>query len=496
MHRLKRLVPRPVKKALKALRINPVAGAPRAYRSRLARERVAARASESESPAESRVAPPSPLAVEGAEPERTRADRARTERRADRLRSQLDEATHARRSAVRQRDDARETLQDVRDRLRKLEQQVRFPEEAWWEQRAQLAGWTSGEGLRDFSYFPGGTQNPYLRMLYARLPEEGFDPRPLARFDHLNRLPPDSVFHLHWTRIAQLGAETTEQAQETTDEFLDTIAAFVERGGKLLWSVHEALPHDCPFPEIEMELRQNLANLASGVHVLHDTTVAEVAEFYTLPSDKVFVVEHPLYTGIYETYLTRDAARRLIGLGDDQVMILAFGAIRPYKGFDRLVRLLPRLRKETGRDVRVMVAGPTMRSIDNSELQNLVATTEGATLTEDPIPDEYVQVMFKSADIVALPYRQVLNSGVLMLGLTFGCASIAPENPVTRDALASGLVRLFDRTDEDGLYQVLRDAVDAASPEAGTLPEVFARRYDPATIAGEFAANLRRIVDS
>jgi len=395
---------------------------------------------------------------------------------------------------VRQRDEARDTLQNVRSRLRKLEQQVKFPEEAWWEQRAKLAGWAPGEGLRDFSYFPGGSQNPYLRMLYSRLPEEGYDPRPLARFDHLHRLQADSVFHLHWTRIAQLGAETVEQAQQQTDDFLDTIAAYVERGGTLLWSVHEPLPHDCPFPEIEKELRQNLVDLAAGVHILHPSTVGEVAPYYTIPDDKVFVVEHPLYTGIYEDYLTRRSARKLIGLGDDEVLVLGFGAIRPYKGFDRLVRLLPRLREETGKDVRVMIAGPTMRSIDNSELQNLVATTSGATLTDDPIPDEYVQVMFKSADIVALPYRQVLNSGVLMLGLTFGCPSIAPDNVVTRDALGSGLVRLFDRSDNDGLYQVLREAVDNVDEAPRELPEAFATRYDPATTAGEFAAHLHRIV--
>jgi glycosyltransferase involved in cell wall biosynthesis len=410
------------------------------------------------------------------------------------LRARVEKVNEARGLVTEQRDKARTQLRDARRRLQRLEKQVRDPEEAWWEQRSELAGWEQSDGLRDFAYFPGGTQNPYLRMLYSRLAETGFDPRPLARFDHINRLAPDSVFHLHWTRIAQLGATTREEAQQISDEFFATIAAFVERGGTLLWSVHEPLPHDCLFPEVEAGLRQDLADLAKGIHVLHESTVEEVAPHYQLPGDKVFVVEHPLYTGIYETYLTRRASRRLIGLDDDAIMILAFGAIRPYKGFDRLVRLLPRLRKESGCDVRVMVAGPTMRSIDNAGLYELVAATEGATLTGEPVPDEYVQVMFKSADIVALPYRQVLNSGVLMLGLTFGCDSIAPENAVTRDAVASGLVRLFDRTDDDDLYRVLMEAIGDAKTIDHHLPDEFTTRYDPAAIAGQFAESLRRIL--
>jgi glycosyltransferase involved in cell wall biosynthesis len=493
MIHLKRLTPRPVKNTVKAFRINPIAGAPRTYRSRLARDRAAARSSTSTG--RKRVAPPSPIQNDGGSPPPGRPDRIRGERRATRLRAQIDEASATKRDALRQRDKARETLSEVRGRLRKLEQQIKFPEEAWWAQRAELAGWTRGEGLRDFAYFPGGAQNPYLRMLYSRTPEAGFDPRPLARFDHLHRLPPDSVFHLHWTRIAQLGATTLEEAQAKSDNFLDTIASFVERGGTMLWSIHEPLPHDCPFPAVEQDLRQHLADLATGIHILHASTVDEVAPYYRLPTEKVFVVEHPLYTGIYEDYLPRASARRLIGLRDDEVMILGFGAIRPYKGFDRLVRLLPTIRERTGAKVRVMVAGPTMQSVDNSELERLVAATDGATLSEEPIPDQHVQVMFKSADIVALPYRQVLNSGVLMLGLTFAKPSIAPDNAVTRDALPSGLVRLFDRSDDDDLCRVLVEAVAEAGDSMPGLPESFATRYDPATIAGEFAAHLRRITD-
>lgn len=487
MRRLLRFVPRSFKDALKAFRITPLVGpAPPQFKSELGRKRAAA----------SRTATPALTRGDRDAPATQPLELGRSDRKIEAIRSRLEKTDDARRNLTEQRDTARAQLRETRQRLQQLEQQIRFPEEAWWEQRSQLAGWAPGDGLADFTYFPGGTQNPYLRMLYSRLPEVGYDPRPLARFDHLHRLSPESVFHLHWTRIAQLGATTLEKAQATSDEFLDTIAAYVERGGTLLWSVHEPLPHDCPFPEVEEDLRQHLADLATGIHILHDSTVDEVAPFYRLPRDKVFVVEHPLYTGIYETYLTRRAARRLIGLDDDAVLILAFGAIRPYKGFDRLVRLLPRLRKETGRDVRVMVAGPTMRSIDNSELHDLVATTEGASLTGEPIPDEYVQVMFKSADIVALPYRQVLNSGVLMLGLTFGCDSIAPDNAVTRDAVESGLVRLFDRTDDEDLYRVLSEAVAETDLIDHELPEAFATRYDPATVAGEFAGHLRRIVDT
>ena len=424
--------------------------------------------------------------------EEARSQRDRSKKQVKQLREQRDDARKRLRQTREQRDRARTDLRGARRRLADLQREVRFPEEAWWEQRTALAA-PKGLGLHDLSYFPGGTQNPYLRLLYSRCPEVGFDARPLGSLDHLYRLPADSAFHLHWTRIAQLGATTEDQAREKTAEFLAPIESFVERGGTFLWSIHEPLPHDCPFPNVEIELRRRLIELAHGVHVLHARTVEEVEPYYTIDPDKLFVVDHPLYNGIYEEYLTREAARGLLGLEDDEVLLLAFGAIRPYKGFDRLVRLLPKLTADTGLRLRVMVAGPTMGSIDNSKLLVVVEITEGASISTNPIPDEHVQVMFKSADVVVLPYRQVLNSGVLMLGLTFGCRSVAPDNSVTRDALDSGLVHLFERSSDEDLFRAVKEAI-LARHDQGTLPAAFRDRYDATAIAGQFAAHLERLI--
>jgi beta-1,4-mannosyltransferase len=462
--RLKRLLPRRIVAVMKAVRINPVAGAPRRYQSQLARERQRAR-ERTGSP----KAPPPPRA-------KPAADRA--------------PARDATTQEARARDGAR---RPARARL-ETSGPASFADETWWVQRATLSGWPTGIGLTDFAYFPGGILNPYLRLLYSGLSETGFDPRPLARFDHINRLAPSAVLHLHWTRTAQLGATTEQDARYSTDAFLDTMAAFVERGGRMLWSIHEPLPHDCPFPQIEIELRQHLADLAAGVHVLHESTIEAVESYYHLDPAKVFVIEHPLYTGVYPSYFGRRSARHLLGVGDDDVLLLGFGAIRPYKGYDRLVRMLPRLRQETGLAIRLMIAGPTMQSIDNSELRDLVAQTEGATMTEEPVPDEFVQVLFKAADAVVLPYRDVLNSGVLMLGLTFGCVSVAPDNAVTRNTIDSGLVHLFDRTSDEDLEAMVVKAIEGRARSHTGLPEAFAKRYDPVAVAAGFAAAVARIV--
>ncbi len=41
------------------------------------------------------------------------------------------------------------------------------------------------------------------------------------------------------------------------------------------------------------------------------------------------------------------------------------------------------------------------------------------------VPDDELQLYFNACDVVALPFRQVLNSGSLLLAMSFGCPIVA-----------------------------------------------------------------------
>lgn len=359
--------------------------------------------------------------------------------------------------------------------------------EAWSETTQHLAD----PSLRRLAYWPGGRQNPYLELLYSRCPEEGFLPSPLTSYSDLSNLPADAVFHLHWTRGAQLGAASEDEARTMTAAYLAPIEEFAGRGGTLLWSVHEEAPHDVAFAGVERELRARLADLAHGVHLLHESTFDAVAPHYPLPEHKTFVVEHPLYTGYYPTFMTRDAARRRLGIGDDTALVVGFGALRPYKGFERLVDTIDDLGDAIGRPVHVLIAGPKMQHADTSSLEQRVSGRNDVTLSVGPVPVADVQVLFHAADVVALPYRKVMNSGVLMLALTFRRPCVAPENPITETMATAGLVELFDAESDPALLAALGRSLTAGHPDE--LPEEFVRRYDPHVVAGEFAGHLATI---
>ena len=132
-----------------------------------------------------------------------------------------------------------------------------------------------------------------------------------------------------------------------------------------------------------------------------------------------------------------------------------------------------------------------MQHADITDLENRAADRNDITLSVGPVPVSEVQLLFHAADVVALPYRKVMNSGVLMLGLTFGRPCVAPRNPITEAIAASGLVELFDPASDADLVAALRRALTADRPDE--LPEDIVRRYDPHVVAGQFAGHLATI---
>jgi glycosyltransferase involved in cell wall biosynthesis len=54
------------------------------------------------------------------------------------------------------------------------------------------------------------------------------------------------------------------------------------------------------------------------------------------------------------------------------------------------------------------------------------------------VPDDETEVYFKAADVLALPYTTVFQSGVLVLGYSFGLPAIAADVGSLRDDIVEG----------------------------------------------------------
>jgi glycosyltransferase involved in cell wall biosynthesis len=344
------------------------------------------------------------------------------------------------------------------------------------------------------AYHPVARLNPYQALLYGQAWRHGVAPVPLFNFDELEAVHAVAraagqplVLHLHWTSGVLKAAETDEQARAAADAFLAQLDSFRAAGGQILWTAHNVLPHDTQRPELEAELQQGIVDRATAVHVLTERTAEAAAEWFSIPPDRILHIPHQSYDGAYLDAVSREQARWELGIGPEEVVYALVGAIKPYKGTERLLDAFDALLDRVPGQRRLIVAGkpdadpPTEALLARCELHPFVL------LHARTIPAEEMQLFLRAADIAVLPYRRSLNSGVLLLALTFGLPVVAPSIGGIPEVVGPDVARLFDPESDEGLLRALAEADELLTPEARSAARRTAERYDPARLSAEFA---------
>jgi glycosyltransferase involved in cell wall biosynthesis len=185
-----------------------------------------------------------------------------------------------------------------------------------------------------------------------------------------------------------------------------------------------------------------------------------------VPGTPVTVVPHGRYTPLTAAPPDRTGARAALGVADGARVVLAFGFIRPYKGLDLLLDAL-RLARQREPAIQLLVAGRPLYDID--EVRR-AAERDGLPVRWDLrfIPRDEMGRYFAAADVVALPYVDTSDSGVIELAAAFGRPVVA--------AAAGGLGEAFSRYGHGALVPPRDVAALAGALVAEYEP---AAAYDP-----------------
>jgi glycosyltransferase involved in cell wall biosynthesis len=135
--------------------------------------------------------------------------------------------------------------------------------------------------------------------------------------------------------------------------------------------------------------------------------------------------------------------------GNPGLSLLAFGAIRPYKGIDVALEALARVPPEI--DARLTVAGvfwdggaDLRRRIIELGLRHRVRLLDGFQ------SNEQAALLFSAADASLLPYRSATQSGVVQLSFAYGVPVIATAVGGLTEAVTDGVDGLLCPSEDAG----------------------------------------------
>jgi glycosyltransferase involved in cell wall biosynthesis len=235
----------------------------------------------------------------------------------------------------------------------------------------------------------------------------------------------------------------------------EVVSRLLPRKRPRVLTAHDVVPRDPRHGLPSAFLRLAQAMDAVVVHSEHgaERLRAELG----VPADRIRMIPHGAFFHLTELPDERPLPDELARV--EGPVVLCFGYMSHYKGVDVL---LDALRGLDG--LEAWIAG--VPRVDMADLRERAGQTAAKVrLMPRFVPEEELPALFRRADVVVLPYREIDQSGVLYTALAFGrpmivtrvgglgevadrhgaAIAVPPEDP---DALGAAIARLVHDPDE------------------------------------------------
>jgi beta-1,4-mannosyltransferase len=237
-------------------------------------------------------------------------------------------------------------------------------------------------------------------------------------------LRPGDLWHVHHPDTVVYRRSLARSAFEAIT-FLGLLWLARRRRARVVWTIHDLGSNDGLHPRLEAWFwKAFILGLDAFICLSRSSKTLALERFPALLDRPGQIVPHGHYRDAYPRTLARATARQRLALPAEATVLLHFGLMRPYKNVPQLIRTF---RAMPGGDAYLLVVG---RPFDQAIEHEVRAAAQGASnvrLHLRWVPPDDVQTFFAASDLVVLPYRRILNSGALMLALTFGRPVLVPD---------------------------------------------------------------------
>jgi beta-1,4-mannosyltransferase len=276
------------------------------------------------------------------------------------------------------------------------------------------------------------------------------------------------VFHVHWPEFL---VRSESRAKRRLNEvlFRALLRRLEHRNIGVVRTVHNLEPHERG-SEKETSLLARLDRLVTTYVVLNDCTPMP-------PEAHTTVVRHGDYVEQFAPI-----PRAAIEPG----RVLSFGRIEPYKG---VVELLDTFGAADTDGIFLRIVGRASDELKNAIEQRVEANPDKYSARLEHVTDADMVAEMSASELVVLPYKEMHNSGVLLVALSLDRPVLVPRGCVNEsiaDEVGKGWVIQYDGVME---VETVRAALATARARRTTSPDLRARTWQ--RVASDYATCFR-----
>ncbi len=197
--------------------------------------------------------------------------------------------------------------------------------------------------------------------------------------------------------------------------------------------------NDSPLNRLTLKIQYRLTD---QIFVHTDKMRTELLEDFGIRGDAVTKIPFGMNIAVPHTSLTPAQSKNLLGIQGWEKTILFFGRIAPYKGLEYLLTAFQAVLSRHS-DYKLIIAGEPMQGYEEY-MKGIYSKIGEPGIREriirklEFIPDKDTEIYFKAADVLALPYKDIFQSGVLFLGFSFGLPAVTADVGSFRDDVVEG----------------------------------------------------------
>lgn len=168
----------------------------------------------------------------------------------------------------------------------------------------------------------------------------------------------------------------------------------------------------------------------------------------------------------------------------DSIRFLFFGSIRENKGLEFLIQAVNKVVKMSDKPIKICIAGNC--NSNWLKYEKLIEDHSVYELIISHIPNSYIPDLFKQAHFLVLPYKDVTQSGPLLIAYNYNIPVIASDHDGFKTYIDNGVNGfLFENSNVEALIEIMLKAISLSKEEYSVMKNK-QNEYTNANLSIEF----------
>lgn len=228
------------------------------------------------------------------------------------------------------------------------------------------------------------------------------------------------VIHFQWFPLLE---------KSSFECYMVKILKCVSPRTKTVLTIHNIFPHESSPKQIQKYIHRfgKLSKYIDSFIVHTEKSKEDACSFFGLETNKIFVVHH----GIFEPNNYKPSGN---DTNSGILTFIMYGNLSYYKGVDVFIDAIKLMPQEYRAKMKAVIAG----NIQDEKLRNIPKEFfEDLNIDWHPyfLPEKELYERIDSSNVIVLPYRQISQSGVLLLALYFRRLIVTSDLPSFKETL-------------------------------------------------------------